>query len=461
LAVARVLLLNPPCSGRPKLRDFSCGESAKADYYWAPIDLLVLSGRLRRDHDVAVLDAVAEGLSPAVAAERAAASRPDVVFSLTAAVTLAGDDAFLAGLKARTGARVYGIGDVASFASPDMLARASAFDGAILNFGDPSMSALADGAIGRATSVVLRRGDGLDARPVRRQRPLRYATPLHEAFPWRLYRLPFSEWRGCATVATAIGCPYRCAFCASGRLPFQARPIPDVVEELRQVRGLGIEEVYVRDLTFGPTRERAMRVARAIAEARLGLRWSAECRADVLDEEVLGWMGRAGCDVILVGVESGSPDVRARLGKSVDDARLRRVLEVARDLGIRTCGHFVLGTPGETRAQIEATIRMAESLPLDYASYNLFAPRLGTAMRADLEREGRVATGDLRGQDVSTTANPYAAIDAATLGRLYRRAVLGFHLRPAQVVRLLRVTPWSTLLRQGASVVRLVAGMEG
>jgi hypothetical protein len=47
------------------LRDFACGESSKADYYWAPIDLLVLSGVLAAEHDLLVIDAVAEPSTPA------------------------------------------------------------------------------------------------------------------------------------------------------------------------------------------------------------------------------------------------------------------------------------------------------------------------------------------------------------------------------------------------------------
>jgi hypothetical protein len=114
--MARVLLLNPPANGRAVLRDFACGESSKADYYWAPIDLLVLSGVLAADHDLHVIDAVAESCPPSEALARARSFRPDAVFSLTAAVSLAHDEAFLAQLAADTGARIYGLGDVASFA---------------------------------------------------------------------------------------------------------------------------------------------------------------------------------------------------------------------------------------------------------------------------------------------------------------------------------------------------------
>src|SRR3954471_10315001 len=111
--MGRALLLNPPSprtpptNGRAVLRDFACGESTKADYYWAPIDLLVLSGVLSAAHELCVIDAVVEPATGEEVLARARAFRPDVVFTLTAAVTLVEDDAFLGRLKRETGARIY------------------------------------------------------------------------------------------------------------------------------------------------------------------------------------------------------------------------------------------------------------------------------------------------------------------------------------------------------------------
>ena len=56
---------------------------------------------------------------------------------------------------------------------------------------------------------------------------------------------------------SAYGCPFTCTFCASGNLPWQQRPLPDVIDELRHVASLGLREFYMRDFTFGPTRNRA------------------------------------------------------------------------------------------------------------------------------------------------------------------------------------------------------------
>jgi len=227
------------------------------------------------------------------------------------------------------------------------------------------------------------------------------------------------------------------------------------VEELETIRGLGVSEVYVRDLTFGPTRARALSLSRAIADAGLGIRWSAEVRAEILDDEVLETMRLAGCEVILAGVETGSAAVARRLGKPAGHCAAP-VLATARRLGIRTCGHFVIGVPGERPEDVHATIRLARALPLDYASFNLYAPRPGSALRDELVASGRLDPGDPGSQDVSLRAESYGEVDARTLRRLFRSGVLSFYFRPSQVLRLVRCTHWSTLVRQGIGVLRLL-----
>ena len=181
-----------------------------------------------------------------------------------------------------------------------------------------------------------------------------------------------------------------------------------------------------------------------------GSRWSEDVIDRIMPEL------EPGCEIILVGVETGTSEVAVSLGKRMSRERTTRILAHARRAGIRACGHFVLGVPGESPAATRATIEYARELPLDYASFNLYAARLGTPMRDDLVAAGRLQADDFGEQDVSAFANPYAAMSAAELRRLFRWAVLSFYLRPRQVGRLLRHTPWSTLARQGTGVLRLM-----
>ena len=66
----------------------------------------------------------------------------------------------------------------------------------------------------------------------------------------------------------------------------------------------------------------------------------------------------------------------------------------------------------------------------------------------------RVVADEFGDQDVSKTAQQFAAVPGPELHRLFQRAVLEFYGRPSQALRLLQVTPWSALARQGFGVLR-------
>ena len=57
--VRKVLLLNPP-GDRLYIRDQFCSHVSKGTYYWQPLDLLMISGRLHAEgFELAVVDAIA------------------------------------------------------------------------------------------------------------------------------------------------------------------------------------------------------------------------------------------------------------------------------------------------------------------------------------------------------------------------------------------------------------------
>ena len=64
----KVVLLNPPSSNK-YLRDQYCTSLSKAEYYWHPIDLLIQSGILSREHDVNIIDAQVNSMLPSKCTE--------------------------------------------------------------------------------------------------------------------------------------------------------------------------------------------------------------------------------------------------------------------------------------------------------------------------------------------------------------------------------------------------------
>ena len=67
-------------------------------------------------------------------------------------------------------------------------------------------------------------------------------------------------------------------------------------------------------------------------------------------------MKKAGCEQIQFGIESMSPDVQEFLGKRLDPDRVASVLELCRQIGIRSCAYFITGVPGQTPASLRCDV---------------------------------------------------------------------------------------------------------
>jgi anaerobic magnesium-protoporphyrin IX monomethyl ester cyclase len=452
----RILLLNPP-SRPPVLRDMSCGETAKASYYWAPIDLLVLSARLSPGHEIGVLDATAERLTADEALSRAAGFAPDTVVSLIAAVSLDPDREFLRSLKTATGAEVAVLGDIASFA-PGMAILEGAVDAAIPDFTDEALMSFFEGNPAPSRAIVRSSGEALPHAPSPGAE-MSYGVPRHELFPLRRYSMPYSLHRPVATLMQSYGCPYRCSFCASGKLRYRPRNLGDFLAEYDYVASLGIREFFLRDLTFGVDRARALDFCGALAKRRKMV-WSCEARLDTVDPELLGGMKKAGCHLVMLGVETASRGILASTAKGYTDrAQAAEVFRAARKAGLSSLAHFILGFPEDTAASMEETLEFASGLDCEMASFNLLVP---SDLRASMVSRGDIPESDLCSLDCTTGGRSLCALSVESLEGMRRRAMRRFYLRPSRLLRLLgrSMTPagLANLAGNGLRVLRRSQG---
>ena len=418
----RVALLNPP-GVRTYFRDGYCSTSSKSGYRWHPLDLLVQSGILTgRGHDVAFVDANALGLSGAQTVARVAAFAPDAVLGLAADVSWPEDVRFYRRLiAARAAPRLWLSGDVPRFEPARAFHEIGGLEAILHDFTATGTADLLDGA---ARGEGLRMRDGTLTPSTER----RWSSPpaRHDLLHRELYRLPFHGARPFASVLASYGCPFSCTFCNTGELAYRLRDPGEVVAELRVVRALGYRRVYLRDATANGHRGHWLETCRAIAAADLGLEWNVFCTFRPFDAELAGAMAAAGCRVVQFGIETGSEALRAATGKAFDNASAAAAVAWAHEAGIRVCGHFVLGLPGQSEDDVREAARFARALELDWASFNLAAARPGTGLRTHADAHG------LGGGDASVDGfiEGLADVPAVRLKRLRRDAILRFYLRP-------------------------------
>ncbi|MBN2370272.1 MAG: radical SAM protein [Vicinamibacteria bacterium] len=457
----RVLLLNPPA---PDLvvRDYYCSKTTRSNYIFEPVDLLMQSGRLARHFDVAVLDAVVDRLDEETCRRRILALRPDAILFLTGAVSWNYDFPFLRDVKERLGGTTtfIGSGDVFLDDTERWLEENPFIDAAILDFVNDDATLFLLGRKDALETIVFRAGGVIRAarRPRARGAAFECPLPRHDLFVNPRYHFSFARSRPFATVLTDFGCPYSCSFCVMSGLGFKFRGVDNVMEELRRLKAAGVREIFFIDQTWGVRRERNLALCRRMTEERLDLGWTTFTRVDVFTPEILAAWRRAGCHTLILGVESASADTLQAYRKGYHRDKIAHGLRMVREAGIRTVGTFILGLPEDTRETVEATIRLACALPLDFASFSVAVPRFGTPLREQARAEGLIGDTRVMDQSGATVAMATRVLTREEVRRLTRKAVLRFYLRPSYLIRrALSTRSWWELITQAREGLALAA----
>lgn len=454
----KVLLLNPP-GERIYIRDYFCSKTTKSNYLFHPVDLVVLSGTLASEHDVAVLDCMAERLSVTAAHERIARFAPDAIVSLVGSVSWNEDRVFLSSEHAR-GRRILAIGDVLHERAEERMRAEPWIEAVVHVFANEDALRYLRGERDTLEDMSVRdaRGEPLRIQQRSREKQFRVPRPRHELFPSKGYHFSFARSAPFATVLSDYGCPYPCTFCVIGTLGFRYRPVADVVEEIDSLRARGVRELFFMDQTFGVVTPRALELCAAL-EARGDLSWTAYTRPDLADDELLGALKRAGCHTVILGVESADDATLEAYRKGYKAWIVKEAFRRARRHGLRTVGTFIIGLPEETESSLQRTLDMAVELDMDFMSLNMAVPRFGTPFRARAVELGLADPSDLvMDQGGAEAFLPTRTIDRDAMVGLKKRMVRRFYLRPSYLWRRVSATrSWYELgaqVREGLALLR-------
>jgi radical SAM superfamily enzyme YgiQ (UPF0313 family) len=170
------------------------------------------------------------------------------------------------------------------------------------------------------------------------------------------------------------GCPHSCVFCSEvmrvsiGRR-LRSRSAANVADEMEHLCRLGVNICSFQDDSFSANRRFVRALCQELIARGSKMPWMARVRVDELDYELLVLMQKAGCVMLGMGVESGSERIVRSMNKQQKNRSWRQMCLTTfgwtRKLGIGTNAYYVIGNPGETRAEIEETIRFACRLNSD------------------------------------------------------------------------------------------------
>lgn len=269
--------------------------------------------------------------------------------------------------------------------------------------------------------------------------------PDWSAFPVARYRYAFLTHRGPTLPVSGVrGCAYGCGYCPFRvTAPFRQRRPERVIAEVEAlVSAHGVRAVAFRDPLFNLDRERVRTLARGLAP--LGVRFSAEMRADRLDEDLLRELCDAGLRSLEMGVESVDRGMLARERRSPPSAaQIERVIDVAQKLGIRVIANFLLGLPDDDERSIRATVAWAKRLNPFAVQFTVATPYPGTTLEARTRDRMLTLRPDRHTGWEPVFAHPH--LSPERLRALREWAYVSYHARPRYVARFARHAAQSLL----------------
>lgn len=185
-------------------------------------------------------------------------------------------------------------------------------------------------------------------------------------------------------ILTSRGCPYGCIYCSKVfGYKFRSRSPEHVFNEILLLyQKYNVREIHIEDDTFNIDLKRAKEILDLIINNRLdiSIQFSSGLRSDLVDEELMTKIKKAGTFMVAFGIETASPRMMKSINKNLDLKKVEYAVDLAVSKGMWTWGYFLLGLPDETREEMEETISYACSSRLHVASFSTPIPYPGTKL---------------------------------------------------------------------------------
>jgi hopanoid biosynthesis associated radical SAM protein HpnJ len=260
------------------------------------------------------------------------------------------------------------------------------------------------------------------------------------------YNVPFLH-HPYISLYTSRGCPAMCTFCLwpqthSGHR-WRLRSSDDVAAEVRYALSAfpEVKEIFFDDDTFNYRKARTLELCAKLKP--LKFTWSCTSRVTT-DYETLKAMRESGCRLLIVGYESGDPQILKNIKKGATVEMALRFTENCKKLGLVIHGDFIVGLPGETRETIRRTIDFAKRLDTETIQVSIAHALPGTELHNYGVQNGLInlSMADEAGHQLPNIT--YPGLDEAELVDSVERFYDEYYFRPGVVWRMVRKTVFNS-----------------
>jgi radical SAM superfamily enzyme YgiQ (UPF0313 family) len=150
-------------------------------------------------------------------------------------------------------------------------------------------------------------------------------------------------------------------------------------------------------------------------------------------------MKEAGCRLLIVGYESGDPQILKNIKKGATVDMAERFTANCKKLDLKIHGDFIIGLPGETRESIRRTIDFAKRMDTDTIQVSIAHPYPGTEFYDYVKKNGLITIDSMTDDTGHQLPNVvYPGLDRGELVEFVERFYGEYFFRPRVVWRIVR-----------------------
>jgi len=190
-------------------------------------------------------------------------------------------------------------------------------------------------------------------------------------------RLPFSS------IQLVRGCPWKCIFCASDQLEttrILKRSVSTIVDEIEGlVNTYGIKHFMIIDDVLTLVRKTTVEFCNQLIERKINISFEGSTRANLLDDELVGLMKKAGLIRLSFGLETVDEDMLKTMNKKVPLDSYREANALLNKYNIEALNSVMIGLPGESEENVWKTLNFLKGArEVKQANFAIAVPYPGT-----------------------------------------------------------------------------------
>ncbi len=201
-------------------------------------------------------------------------------------------------------------------------------------------------------------------------------------------------------IFTGRGCPARCNYCVYPQTlhghNYRLRSVDNVIAEFEYIitNFPEVKQVVIEDDTFTVNKKRTIEFCEKMISSGLNkkIRWLCNARVN-LDYETMKIMKKAGCKLIIPGIESVDQTILNNIRKGITVEQIENYIKNAKKAGIMVHACYMVGNQGETKETMERTLKAALKFKTDTMQFFPLIPYPGTQAYTWAKENGYIKQG--------------------------------------------------------------------